>query len=188
MTMEGTMMEEKVEDSIDVGEASEATSVATESSLMDVPKTDFPGFLSSGDPLSALFYDFAAIPSSFGPMAAMNQRISLDVKENKDEYVILADLPGVSTEDMKVQVESERTIAIIAERKEVFGTEGDDVRRREVHYGKKLRRFKLPSNADSQRIQAKLEKGVLTLTVAKKEESEDLTRTVEVVDGDAENF
>lgn len=96
--------------------------------------------------------------------------LAVDVQENDSEFVITADLPGVSKEDIKVKVSPENVLTISAERhSESDKTEGN-FHRVERSYGSFARSFKLPEHVDVPAIVAKSADGVLTLTVPKLEE------------------
>lgn len=81
----------------------------------------------------------------------------VDIYENKDEILILADLPGVSSETLDVHVDNEQLI-IDARRDEAgAGDEPFDYRRT----------FVVPRGIDAERIVANLQHGVLRLTLPK---------------------
>ena len=82
--------------------------------------------------------------------------------EDKDNYYVGLDLPGVRKEDLKVDAEGER-LTISAERKIGFG---------EAQQTAAVRRsLTLPSDIANDKIAAALLDGVLTLTLPKREES-----------------
>ena len=96
---------------------------------------------------------------------------SVDIKEEKDKFVIKADVPGVDPKDIDVSME-DGILTIQGERKSEESEEKDDYRRVECSYGSFYRRFSLPNSADSANIKAKGKDGVLEITVAKKAPSE----------------
>lgn len=97
----------------------------------------------------------------------------LDFKENKENYQVSADLPGMRKEDISVSIE-EGSLIISGERKEEKEEKGEKVYRKERRYGKFQRVVDLPQNMDSKGIKAEFKDGVLTLTIPKlhKEEQE----------------
>lgn len=93
---------------------------------------------------------------------------AVDIKENKSQFVIYADLPGVNKEDVSISMENniltikgERILVNKEERKEYF--------REERIRGSFYRRFTLPDTADESGIEAKMKNGVLEIIIPKKE-------------------
>ncbi|KAG6543889.1 hypothetical protein Mapa_014729 [Marchantia paleacea] len=74
-------------------------------------------------------------------------------------------------EEIKIQVADDGVLSISGERNNEKVDEKDNYQRTERSFGKFFRQFKLPSNAKAQEISAKVENGVLTVTVPKTEES-----------------
>lgn len=93
---------------------------------------------------------------------------SVDIKDEKDKFVIRADIPGVDPKDIDVSMEN-GMLTIKGERK--TETEDEDkekgYRRVECSYGSFYRRFSLPDTADSESITAKGKDGVLEIVVGK---------------------
>lgn len=90
-----------------------------------------------------------------------------DVYENQDEYLIFADLPGVSDDGLEIHLDAERlTIRGRVDRPlAAIGTgDGDTAADYE-------RRFVLPDDVDRDKVSAALERGVLELHLPKSEAS-----------------
>lgn len=94
---------------------------------------------------------------------------ALDVYEYADRYEFRFDVPAVAKEDLKVGLEN-GVLAIEGERKLPELPE-NATGRCERWAGKFARSLSLPENADWASIDAKLEHGVLTLTVKKAEQA-----------------
>ena len=96
---------------------------------------------------------------------------SVDVSEREDAYVVRAELPGVSKDD--VQVSLENGVLTIEGEKKVEVTEGHGEKKHTVEcaYGSFLRTFVLPSDADAEKVDASFKHGVLKLSIAKTAES-----------------
>jgi HSP20 family protein len=96
----------------------------------------------------------------------------IDVTEHNGEYKVLAELPGVKKEDIKVQIEGDQ-VSITAEskleRQASEGKEGERVLHSERYYGKFSRAFRLGQDIDEAKVTAKYENGILELTLPKKE-------------------
>ncbi|KAI3705561.1 hypothetical protein L1987_75800 [Smallanthus sonchifolius] len=90
-----------------------------------------------------------------------------DVKEYPTSYVFIVDMPGVKSRDIKVQVEEDNVLVISGERKREEEKEGMKYVRMERRMGKLMRKFALPENADTDKISAICQDGVLTVTVEK---------------------
>ncbi len=96
-------------------------------------------------------------------------RPNLDVTETNDAFMINADLPGVSEEDVEVSVTGNR-LTIGGRREAEDVQEGDRYVAVERSYGSFSRSFVLPDSADLERIQAELTNGVLKIKVPKRGE------------------
>ncbi|CAM6011829.1 unnamed protein product [Sphagnum compactum] len=94
---------------------------------------------------------------------------AVDVKELPAAYVFVADMPGLTHADIKVQVENDNVLKISGERKRdefVTDTEIKYVRV-ERSAGKFMRKFNLPANANLDNITAACQDGLLTIIVPK---------------------
>jgi HSP20 family protein len=95
---------------------------------------------------------------------------SFEVKESKDGYVFYADLPGVRDEDLELHVSANR-LTISGKREAEETKEDEKYYAYERSYGSFTRTFTLPDDASVEQIDARLEKGVLTVRVAKAAEA-----------------
>lgn len=91
---------------------------------------------------------------------------SVDIKEDDDQYVFLADIPGVDPKEIEVTSEN-GVLTIKGERESESKDERDGYTRVERSSGSFYRRFTLPENVDTDHINAKSNKGVLEITVPK---------------------
>jgi len=92
----------------------------------------------------------------------------VDVTETDKGYVVHAEIPGVTKDDIQVAVEGNQ-VTISAEVKRVNEPkDGERVLRTERYYGSVYRSFTLPSELDEANSEAKYENGVLELKLAKK--------------------
>lgn len=93
---------------------------------------------------------------------------SLDVSENEDRFDVHVDLPGIAPEDVSVTYEK-GTLTVSGRRE--FSSENQNAtwHRIERGYGAFARSIRLPETADSEKIEATFDKGVLTVTVPKAE-------------------
>jgi HSP20 family protein len=105
--------------------------------------------------------------------------IKMDVKEQGDNYLVHAELPGVKKEDIHVVVDGNQ-VSISAEvKQEKEVKEGDRVLRSERYFGKVSRSFQLGQEIDDSKAAAKFNEGVLELTLPKRAASPNKRLTVE---------
>ena len=106
---------------------------------------------------------FAGRPvSAFAP--------SFEVKETTDTFVLKADVPGVEEKDLDVAIHN-GVLTVSGSRQSEERKEGESFALYERQYGSFTRSFALPDMADAERIDAKLESGVLVLTIPKRAEA-----------------
>ncbi|OGC90856.1 MAG: hypothetical protein A2W25_13060 [candidate division Zixibacteria bacterium RBG_16_53_22] len=91
-----------------------------------------------------------------------------DVIENKDSFLVTAELPGIRKDEIKVTVQN-NTLIISGEKKKESEDKGDTWHRVERSYGAFTRSFELPAMVDSGKIKADFEDGVLTVELPKAE-------------------
>ncbi|MEZ5593599.1 MAG: Hsp20/alpha crystallin family protein [Gammaproteobacteria bacterium] len=96
---------------------------------------------------------------------------AVDIKEDADKFVLIADIPGVDPKDIEITM-NRSVLTIKGERHDEKRDEADGYTRLERTSGLFYRRFSLPDSADDTRISAKGEHGVLTITIPKKEQAQ----------------
>ena len=94
----------------------------------------------------------------------------VDVKEEKDRFVLYADLPGIDPDDIEVSMDK-GILTIKGERSSESSQDTDRFSRIERSYGSFHRRFALPDSADAEGIQAHGRNGVLEIVIPKRAES-----------------
>jgi len=100
----------------------------------------------------------------------------VDIFENEEGLVVVADLPGVDKKDLEVRVEN-NVLTIKASVKGVVPTEPQYREYRLLDF---YRQFQLSEAVDQDRIKAELKHGVLVLNLPKKEKEKPKHITVEV--------
>ncbi len=114
------------------------------------------------------FEDFGRFPVNFEEdSVAWAPRI--DVKETKDAYEVMADLPGLKKEDIEISLH-ENVLTLKGERKHEEKKEGENEYYMERSYGSFCRSFQIPAKVKSEEINATYKNGVLQLTLPKAEE------------------
>ena len=103
--------------------------------------------------------------------AANNWPPPADVWETPSAYRIDLEIPAVRAEDVDVSVD-EGVLIITGKRERTELIEAEDqAHRLERRHGTFARRFRLPENADADGISARMNDGVLALTIAKRTEA-----------------
>jgi HSP20 family protein len=95
---------------------------------------------------------------------------AFEVKETTEAFVLKADLPGVAEADLDVAVHN-NVLTVSGSRAAEERKEGESYALYERQFGSFSRSFQLPDQADGERIEAKLDRGVLMLTIGKKAEA-----------------
>jgi HSP20 family protein len=93
---------------------------------------------------------------------------ALDVAESDLAYTIKLDMPGVAKEDVKVSIDGRRVTVEANSRKEEVKNDGDRVVYRERSVSNYARTIKLTAEVEQSTSAAKLENGVLTVTLNKR--------------------
>ena len=91
-----------------------------------------------------------------------------NLTEDKDKYYIRAELPGVKGDELDIQVTG-KNLAISGERKIATAEEGARYHRREREAGTFSRMIGLPGEVDTDKVEANLENGILTIAISKAE-------------------
>ena len=104
----------------------------------------------------------------------------VDIREDADHFYVEAELPGHSKEDVDITLENQ-TLTISAERR-TEKKQGDEKKGEmllhERRYSRFLRSFTLPPTVDEGSVNARLQDGVLTITINKREETKPRKITV----------
>jgi len=100
----------------------------------------------------------------------------VDIFENKDGLVVVADLPGVKREDAAVRVEDNILTQKAASKSELPG----EPLRHEYELRNYFRQFQLSEEVDQDKIKAEMKHGVLIINLPKREETKPKQITVQV--------
>jgi len=110
-------------------------------------------------------------------VATANWAPSVDISESESAFTLLADIPGVDPKAIDISMEK-GVLTIKGERQSEAVEETANYRRVERQSGQFYRRFTLPDSADADKIEAKSEHGVLTITIPKQEVA--VSRKIEI--------
>lgn len=136
------------------------------------------GFFGNLDPLSSLHREMnrlfddmlGGLPAQGGPGGGvLDARI--DVSETDGEIRVCAELPGVSEDDIDVNLQDD-LLTIRGEKKFERKDEKENFHFVERSYGTFRRSIRLPAPVDPERVQASFENGVLTVTLPKAPQAE----------------
>lgn len=106
---------------------------------------------------------------------------AVNIMEREKDYKIDLAVPGLDKKDFNIEVENDMLV-VSGERKEEKVEEKDKVTKREFHYGSFKRSFTLPEIADVEKINASYNNGVLSVSIAKKEEAKQNAKRQIIVD------
>jgi HSP20 family protein len=104
----------------------------------------------------------------FAPAESGQRSPALDVSESERSYTVKLDLPGVAKDDVTISIDGRRVSVEARSSNEEEKKEGDRVVYRERSTTSYARSFTLAAEVDQAESAAKLENGVLTLTLAKR--------------------
>lgn len=111
-----------------------------------------------------------------GDMPAVN------VKESKKEYKLEISIPGFEKGDIDLSIDDNMiTISAKKEKRSEEKEDNEKVLRQEFTYASFYRRFSLPENVDTEKIEATEKSGILKITLPKKEHApEDKKKKIDI--------
>ncbi len=92
-------------------------------------------------------------------------RFPVNIKEKDDRFRIIAELPGVSDENLEITIDK-NILKITANRNK---EDEENYHRKEIIDGKLERKFRLPDTVNKEEISADLKNGILIVNLPKKE-------------------
>ncbi|SHJ94382.1 HSP20 family protein [Malonomonas rubra DSM 5091] len=110
-----------------------------------------------------------ALPARFGEEGWLPR---MDIAETKDSLVIEAELPGMDSKDIEVNLSGDM-LTIKGEKKTEREENGKHYHCIERHSGSFKRAFRVPANVQSNKVDASFDKGILTITLPKTEEAKE---------------
>ncbi len=120
--------------------------------------------------MNRLFNTFFEAPAqSNGPTAARRWLPAMDLVEAGDEFVLRADLPGVSEDDVNIELE-DNVLTISGERKSEHEERKEGYYRVERASGNFSRSLTLPEGVDPEKVRASFDRGVLEVRIPKPEQ------------------
>lgn len=95
---------------------------------------------------------------------------AVDLAEEEDKYILTADLPGLTKEDINLSI-TDDVITLKGNRKTESEEKKKGYHRIERSYGSFQRVFRIPGGVDSGKVEASFKNGVLNVALPKPEES-----------------
>ncbi|HXF90676.1 MAG TPA: Hsp20/alpha crystallin family protein [Candidatus Nitrosotenuis sp.] len=118
---------------------------------------------------------FRGIGSSFPTMGD----IKVDVYEEDKEFIISAEVPGVSEDDLNISV-NQGFLSIQGEKRQENKEEKDNFYMMERSYGSFTRTLQLPFDVNPDQVQAEMKNGILTIKIEKPKEIRETTKTIPI--------
>jgi HSP20 family protein len=120
--------------------------------------------------MNRLFNTFFDAPLPNGGTVGQRRWLpAMDLAETDEEFVLRADLPGLSESDVNIELE-DNVLTISGERKSEHEERKEGFHRVERAYGSFTRSLTLPEGVNSEAIKASFDRGVLEVRIPKPEE------------------
>jgi len=101
------------------------------------------------------------------------------ISEDKDNFYVNLEMPGVQKENVKIEVEN-NLLSIKGEKKTQNKTEDSNLIMNEIVYGEFCRTFNVSKDVKVDAIEAEFKDGVLTLTLPKVEEAKPVIKEISI--------
>lgn len=107
------------------------------------------------------------------------EKIRTDLYETDDNYIVLCELPGITKEDLSLQIIQNELL--IQGNKEIFhDIDFKKPLKKEIHFGTINKNIKLPSRVDSNNIKAQLINGILIIHIGKKKDENTPVKNINI--------
>lgn len=130
----------------------------------------FRELVSIQDELNRLFGRTFGETELTGPLAQGAWIPPMDLYETEEKVVAKMELPGIEPGEVEVSVE-DHSLTVSGKRELSEEVEEEHYHRVERRYGSFSRTISLPQTADTERVEASFDKGVLTVEVSKVEKA-----------------
>jgi HSP20 family protein len=125
--------------------------------------------------------EFNRMWEDFGQLTGRNETSayapSMDVRETPEAFIVEADVPGMKKDDVQIEL-ADNVVTVKGERRSERERTDKDYHITERHFGSFRRSVAIPGGFDGEKVNAKFENGVLTITLPKQEEKK--PRKIEV--------
>src|SRR5205814_935538 len=116
------------------------------------------------DEMDRVFSGFGGISSGTSSNEGLTWMPAVEVRENNNNLVVRAELPGLTEKDVRVEATPEGLV-IQGERKQEYTGEEGGIQRSELTYGQFWRLIPLPEAAQVENAKANFENGILEVTI-----------------------
>ena len=137
------------------------------------------GLIRSNSWFPTVFDDF--LNTDFMPRANATAP-AVNVKESKTDYTMEIAAPGIKKEFCRVNINNDGNLSVVIENKVEHKHEDKDHHylRREFSYSNYEQNYSLPDDVEKDKISAKVEDGILTITMPKAAKPETTAKSIEV--------
>ena len=131
------------------------------------------------------FFDTDSFLNDFLPWAPVEGRqgfgegLKVNIVENEDSYTLTAEVPGIKEKDIDLEIK-DGLMTLKGHAEESQEKEENLYRMREFNRRSFERSFRIGEGVDPDKISARLENGILTVVLLKKEEAKPKTVKVEI--------
>ncbi len=117
-------------------------------------------------------FDFSLIGSPFAESTLLCEQWSpaIDVSDSKDNFLVKVDLPGLTKDKIEISVQGNNLI-IKGEKKKDSEIKAENYYKTERYYGGFYRTLQMPAEIDEEKVDAKYQEGVLSITLPKKKDA-----------------
>ncbi|HYD29499.1 MAG TPA: Hsp20/alpha crystallin family protein [Azospirillaceae bacterium] len=141
----------------------------------------FDSFMNAFQPLSLMRPPMAMGEFMRPMMMGMGMEMSprVDIAETEDSLTITADLPGLDENDIDVTI-ANGALTLRGQKKAEREERKQNYHLMERSYGTFNRSFRLPDTVDPEKVDARFDKGVLTVTLPKTEAGRSQIRRIQI--------
>ena len=143
------------------------------------PRTEFDILKKEMDSLFEQFLSRSSLSRLSKGLSELTYMPVAEIDETDTEIYLKLEIPGMSVEDLDIQV-TDDTVSITGERQSEHKLEEGDRVRSEFHYGKFERIIPLPSPIDRDHVTAEYKDGILSLKLPKSEEHQEKAIKIKV--------
>jgi HSP20 family protein len=106
---------------------------------------------------------------------------NVDCRELEDRFQIVAEMPGLSKADIKVDLDEEnRVLTLSGEQKKEKEEKGEKYYFKERVHGTYKRSFQLPDNVNMEQVKATMNNGLLQIDIPKVEKKQPVKRSIQI--------